>query len=320
MTTREETAMPRRTKWAVSVDKLKVCLTQPQETFDYIRDHTSYAAIDGMRVLNEDGYKLVVVEEDETAMTVALDVMDDTGEYLRLGTFQFNGIGGRYQGRAFFSFENSSLYTVFGVTADGSKANWVDMLLPICVGLGLAFNNITEIEVALDTETNIIYRLRKLIKDVENYDMYLNGRKVEEGTLLCNYGEYYERSREKLSRCPTLYFKQSKDTDMALKVYDKAKELEERSPGKASRYHNWIGWSDTNRIYRAEVTMHNTNVREFCERQGRWLAEQGEHGNILGLLGMGGFRMAMFEYAADRMVYFRDRTSGERVSITDLLG
>ena len=126
------------------------------------------------------------------------------------------------------------------------------MLLPICVGLGLAFNNITEIEVALDTETNIIYRLRKLIKDVENYDMYLNGRKVEEGTLLCNYGEYYERSREKLSRCPTLYFKQSKDTDMALKVYDKAKELEERSPGKASRYHNWIGWSDTNRIYRAE--------------------------------------------------------------------
>lgn len=315
-----EPAMPRRTKWAVSVDKLKVCLTQPQETFDYIRDHTSYTTIDRMRVLDEDGYKLVVIEENETTMTVALDVMDDTGEYLRLGTFQFNGIGGRYQGRAFFSFENSSLYTVFGVTADGSKANWVDMLLPICGGFGLAFNNITQIEVALDTETNIIYRLRKLIKDVENYDMYLNGRKVEEGTLLCNYGEYYERSREKLSRCPTLYFKQSKDIDMALKVYNKAKELEERSPEKTSRYHNWIGWSDTNRIYRTEVTLHNTNVREFCERQGKWLAEQGEHGNILGLLGIESFRLAMFSDAADRMVYFRDRTSGKKVSIIDLFG
>lgn len=312
--------MSRKTKWAVSVDKLKVCLSQPQEAFDYIRDHTSYAAIDGMRVLDEDGYKLVVVEEDDNTMTVALDVMDDTGEYLHLGTFQFNGIGGRYQGRAFFSFENSSLYTVFGVTADGSKANWVDMLLPICGGFGLAFNNITEIEVALDTETNIIYRLRKLIKDVENYDMYLNGRKVEAGVPLENYGEFFERTREQLSRVPTLYFKQSKATDMSLKVYDKATELREHSPEKAARYHEWLGWDRTDKIYRAEVTLHNTNVREFCERQGRWLAEQGEHGNILGLLGMEEFRLDMLCDATDRMVYFRDRRNGDKVSVIDLAG
>lgn len=311
--------MSRKTKWAVSVDKLKVCLSQPQEAFDYIRDHTSYAAIDGMRVLDEDGYKLVVVEEDDNTMTVALDVMDDTGEYLHLGTFQFNGIGGRYQGRAFFSFENSSLYTVFGVTADGSKANWVDMLLPICGGFGLAFNNITEIEVALDTETNIIYRLRKLIKDVENYDMYLNGRKVEAGVPLENYGEFFERTREQLSRVPTLYFKQSKATDMSLKVYDKATELREHSPEKAARYHEWLGWDRTDKIYRAEVTLHNTNVREFCERQGRWLAEQGEHGNILGLFGMEEFRLGMLRDATDRMVYFRDRRDGSKVSVIDLL-
>ena len=209
--------MSRKTKWAVSVDKLKVCLSQPQEAFDYIRDHTSYTTIDGMRVLDEDGFKLVAVEEDDNTMTVALDVMVDTGEFIRLGTFQLNGAGSKYQGRAFFSFENSSLYAVFGVTADGSKANWVDMLLPICDDLGLVFNNITELEVALDTETNIIYRLRKLIKDVENYDMYLNGRKVEAGTTLESYGEYYERTREQLSRRPTLYFRQSKDTDMRLR-------------------------------------------------------------------------------------------------------
>lgn len=312
--------MSRKTKWAVSVDKLKVCLSQPQDAFDYIRDHTSYTTIDGMRVLDEDGYKLVAVEEDDNAMTAALDVMDDTGEYLHLGTFQFNGIGGRYQGRAFFSFENSSLYTVFGVTADGSKANWVDMLLPICGGFGLAFNNITEIEVALDTETNIIYRLRKLIKDVENYDMYLNGRKVEAGVPLENYGEFFERTREQLSRVPTLYFKQSKATDMSLKVYDKATELREHSPEKAARYHEWLGWDRTDKIYRAEVTLHNTNVREFCERQGRWLAEQGEHGNILGLLGMEEFRLDMLCDATDRMVYFRDRRNGDKVSVIDLAG
>ena len=74
--------MSRKTKWAVSVDKLKVCLLQPQSTFGYIRDHTSYTTIDGMRVLDEDGYKLVAVEEDDNAMTAALDVMDDSGKSL----------------------------------------------------------------------------------------------------------------------------------------------------------------------------------------------------------------------------------------------
>ena len=69
MTTQEESAMPKKTKWVVNIDKLKVCLSQLQSTFDYIRDHTSYTTIDGMRVLNEDGYKLVVVEEDDNAMT-----------------------------------------------------------------------------------------------------------------------------------------------------------------------------------------------------------------------------------------------------------
>lgn len=315
-----EPTMPRKTKWAVSVDKLKVCLSQPQEVFNYIHEYTSYPTAEGKRVIDEDTYKLIIVEEDELTMSVALDVLSDGGEFMRLGTFQLNGTGSRYQGRAFFSFENSSLYTVFGVTADGNKANWVDILLPICDDLGLAFNNITELEVALDTEANIIYRLRKLIKDVENYDMYLNGRKVEAGTTLESYGEYYERTREQLSRRPTLYFRQSKDTDMRLRIYDKATELREHSPEKAARYHEWLGWTTTDKIYRAEVTMHNTNVREFCERQGKRLAEQGEHGNILGLLGMEEFRLDMFANATDRMIYFRDKATGAKVSIIDLLG
>ena len=311
--------MSRKTKWAVSVDKLKVCLLQPQSTFGYIRDHTSYTTIDGMRVLDEDGYKLVAVEEDDNAMAAALDVMDDSGEYLRLGTFQLNGAGSKYQGRAFFSFENSSLYTVFGVTADGAKANWVDMLLPIAEDMGMAFNNVTEVEVALDSTVNVIYRMRKLIKEVDKYDMYLNGRKVEVGTTLKSYGEYYERTREQLSRRPTLYFSQSKDTDMSLRIYDKTTELREHSPEKAARYHDWLGWSDTDRIYRAEVTLHNTNVREFCERQGKRLAEQGEHNNVLGLFGMEEFRLGMLRDATDRMVYFRDRRDGSKVSVIDLL-
>ena len=311
--------MSRKTKWAVSVDKLKVCLLQLQSTFGYIRDHTSYTTIDGMRVLDEDGYKLVAVEEDDNAMTAALDVMDDSGEYLRLGTFQLNGAGSKYQGRAFFSFENSSLYTVFGVTADGAKANWVDMLLPIAEDMGMAFNNVTEVEVALDSTVNVIFRMRKLIKDVDKYDMYLNGRKVEAGTTLESYGEYYERTREQLSRRPTLYFSQSKDTDMSLRIYDKTTELREHSPEKAARYHEWLGWSDTDRIYRAEVTLHNTNVREFCERQGKRLAEQGEHNNVLGLFGMEEFRLGMLRDATDRMVYFRDRRDGSKVSVIDLL-
>lgn len=311
--------MARKQQVKLSIDKLKVCLNQPRETYDYLHDYYSYkASATGARILEEDGFQLVFVEESEDAMTAALN-LNDGDHHVRIGTFVFNG-GKRYNGKAFFTFENSALYSTFIAFGQNEKHNYIAVLEPICDYLGLSFNNVTLVEVALDSNTNFITKLRSLIGDTEHYDMYLNGKKVSDDETLDGYGEYFSRSRRKLCRQPTLYLAQAKDTDMEMRVYDKAKELEESSPGKADRYHDWLGWTKTDRIFRVEVVLRNTNVREFCERRKEVIQEQGEHADVLGLLTIPVFRKAMFTDSADRIIYFRDKTTKRKVTIADIAG
>jgi hypothetical protein len=127
------------------------------------------------------------------------------------------------------------------------------------------------------------------------------------------------RSRLKLSKLPTLYFSQAKDTDMKMRIYDKAREMNESSPQKTERLKTWLGWEDMSNVYRVEVTLHNTNVRDFMERFGeRLYRESGEHSNVLNLLGMSEFRLAMFLDSADRMIYFRDKRTREKISLVEV--
>ena len=72
-------------------------------------------------------------------------------------------------------------------------------------------------------------------------------------------------------------------------------------------------------VYRVEVTLHNTNVRDFMERFGeRMYRESGEHSNVLNLLGMSDFRLAMFLDSMDRLIYFRNKKTREKISLIEL--
>lgn len=302
----------------VSVDKLRVCLNMPDNLYDYLKDHhTRYDGTTNNRILDEDDFTLVFIEEDEQKMTATLDVRDTDG-YYRLGTFVFSN-GSKYEGKAFFTFENAALYRIYLRQYNGEPINHICDFQSVCEFYGLEFNNITELELALDSNYNYIGKVRRMIKNIERYDLYLNGRKVVNDETLDGYGEYYSRSRAKLSKLPTLYFSQAKDTDMKMRIYDKATELTESSPHKTERLKEWLGWDDISRLYRVEVVMHNTNVREFVGRYGdRLVGDAGEHCNTLNLLGSAEFRLAMLLDSADRMIYFRDRQTGERISLVEV--
>ena len=106
---------------------------------------------------------------------------------------------------------------------------------------------------------------------------------------------------------------------MKMRIYDKARELNESSPQKAERLKEWLGWEDMSNVYRVEVTLHNTNIREFMERYGKQLyRECGEHSNVLNLLGMSEFRLAMFLDSADRMIYFRNKKTREKIYLVEV--
>ena len=310
--------MARRIDWAVNVDKLRVCFTMPDKLYAYLKEHyTRYDKLNNTRILEEDDFNLVFIEDEDTKMTAVLNVRDVSG-YFRLGTFTFYN-SAKYQGKAFFAFENGALYKVYTRIPNVEPTNHICDLLYVTEFFGMSFNNITELELAFDSNYNYISKVRKMIKDVTCYDLYLNKRKVTNDETLDGYGEYYSRSRIKLSKLPTLYFSQAKETDMKMRIYDKARELNENSPKKTEYLKEWLGWNVMNKVYRVEVVLHNTNVREFVERYGeRLYKESGEHSNVLNLLGLSEFRLAMFLDSTDRMIYFRDKRTREKISLVEV--
>ena len=101
--------MAKRIDWAVNVDKLRVCYNMPENLYDYLRmQDTRGDELTDSRILDEETFSLVFIEEDEVKMTAVLNVRDVEGFY-RLGTFTFSN-SAKYAGKAFFSFENSALY------------------------------------------------------------------------------------------------------------------------------------------------------------------------------------------------------------------
>lgn len=310
--------MARTIDWAVNVDKLRVCFTMPEYLYGYLNEHyTRRDELTDARILDEDTSSLVFIEEDEVKMTAVLNVRDVEG-YYRLGTFTFSN-SAKYAGKAFFSFENSALYRVYLKFPNEEPKNHICDLQYVADFYRMEFNNITELELAFDSTFNYISKVRKMIKDTDAYDLYLNGKKVKDDETLDGYGEYYTRSRVKMSKLPTLYFSQAKDTDMKMRVYDKARELNENSPNKSERLKEWLGWDTIDKLYRVEVVLHNTNVREFVERYGeRLYSECGEHSNVLNLLGMSDFRLAMFLDSVDRLIYFRNKKTREKISLVEV--
>ena len=79
--------MANRTDWAVNVDKLRVCFTMPENLYSYLNEHyTRYDELTNARILDEDDFSLVFIEDDETKMSAVLNVRDVDG-YFRLAMF-----------------------------------------------------------------------------------------------------------------------------------------------------------------------------------------------------------------------------------------
>lgn len=304
--------MGRTIKASVNIDKLKVCLLQPDGLFERIyKEEPDYIVYNGFSL------KRIECNTDTIVCNVLLDEAKQT-EQILLGHLTLNNTC-KYAGKAFFEFENSALYTVEGIDASGNKYNKISYLYYVIETLGMELNNLTQLDLALDSNINFIRKIIKAVKSYDTLDMYLNGKKIltpEE--KLPEYGVFHGASRKRIESLPTLYLSQAKkEVGLSMKVYDKTKELAEQSLYKKERFFKWLGWTAP-RIYRTEITLHNVNVRDFCTIAGSQIEEQGNLKNILNLLGLKNWRAKCFMEMADRLIYFRDRKSRKKLTLIDL--
>lgn len=304
--------MSKRHKSAYNVDKLKICYRTTSDTFGYFTKmyNLNEEAEDITQVIDRGDYSLNLIDHSSndseiTAITISVTFEMD-GQRHRLGTFDLK----KEAKYCFFTFENKALYTPF-IYVNGNKYNCVNFITYIADDLGLEFNNITTLEIARDSTRNYVTVAQKFIRDFTNYEMFVNGHIVrDENRTIPHYRKMYSSSRRKMSRVPTLYFDQSDGP--SLKVYDKRKEMEEEERAKLSYIPDWLNFGDNAPIYRAEVTFKNRDIREY-------MALIGVNGEEAMSIITSADKMAdMWRYGADRLLYFRDRVSGEAIRLADL--
>lgn len=304
--------MSKKHKSTYNVDKLKICYRVSTDTFSYIAKSCNLNAENSEinSTIDRDDYTLHLIdhssnEEEVTAITISACFEMD-GERHRLGVFDIKK-GSQY---CFFCFENKALYTPF-IYVDGRQYNCVNFIIYIADDLGLEFNNISTLEIAKDSTRNYVTAIQKFIRDFANYEMFVNGHIVKDETAtIPNYKKVYSSSRKKMSRIPSLYFGQSDGPE--IKIYDKRREMAEKERAKLDYIPQWLNFGEDTPIYRAEVTFHNRDIREYMARIG----VVGEEA-IFALSSMG--KMAdMWRYGADRLLFFRDRATGANIHLADL--
>lgn len=301
----------KKVKYNFNIDKLRLCYKQPQQLFDMLKGCNNGGYI------NFEGFSLVVTdcgrcaESTKEPTKIKADVVIDDGTLL--GEFVFND-SAKYEGKCFFSVDNHALYKESGRNERGKYSymchlDWVEQ------HLHLDKNNMTECEIALDLNFNPLPQLQRLIRDTDSYDMLVSGKKVADDERISGYGEYFERTRTKRKRYPTIYLSQKKADSPSIKIYDKATEINEES-GKG-----YISdWNDFNSsiMWRLEVTVKNQDFKEFQVKISKNIEEWGNIESVVVLLGLEQFKALLWVYITERLMYFRNKHSNEVVSLFDI--
>lgn len=301
--------MARKKQIKFNIDKLKLCYKQPQELFDefanYKQDQTIY----------RDGYDLYIVpDEDDRHIRLSVSVGG-----IRLGFLTLNNTK-QCEGLCFFKFENRACYFNFDkqalyefLSVDVStwqKYNLIGAWENIADDLGLVFNNITELEIACDTNFNLGAKVRKMIKDYLHYEMFANGKKITDpNRLIENYHETFSRSRKRLQKYPTIYFEQARTDAPLLRIYNKSDEIESNDNTK-DYISEWNGFSP---IYRMEVRLKSNSIKEFLKTY----TPDMDYPSPLQMLQSPHFLFMAWQFFTDRLVFFRQ--DGEDIHLSDLL-
>lgn len=328
--------MSRKMKIKFNLDKIKFSYIQPNGLFEELSQYNvnKYLDYEDFTLHIIDNGRIEGSEKNPTKLLTNVILADGT----LLGTFTFNN-SAKYDGLCFFKFANSALYKCEGYNYDG-KYNCQTYISYVADALNLKLNSFTEIELAIDVNYNPIPRIRKLIKDHEHYEMIYNGKRIiDEERKIDNYGEFYSRSRRKIDRTPTLYFSQRKSDGLHAKIYDKTKEIEEESLAKTYVEE----WNDFNRqnIYRIELTISWEQFKKWLQHinspdspfpcEWKQFLSVGEGDNISPsendkeylehsqyFLLLESYRCQLWQFCADRLMYFRNRKTNEIVSLLDI--
>ena len=246
----------KKVKFRTNVDALKLCVKcDSGKLYDHLTTNDDYCFDGGVVTVN----KRYGFTDDVPPNEIHARVLVDGLEY-PYGELQLSY--NKYSPFSFMTVNNRVFYdpftTAIGCDIDGrvSMLSLVDELLP---RLDLELYQTSSVDVCFDCNISALARIKRAIRDVDNLAMYINGRHVDDDAPTIGY--YYAANRFKLIGMPTLYIKNT--GGLALKVYDKGREMDDASPDKNEYIRSWNGISGTP-LHRLELTIKSGRISRFC--------------------------------------------------------
>lgn len=258
----------RKNKSVISVDKLTLCYKVADSLVCKLNECDEIVDSDGC-------FRLVRVPSDEALFANCFNVMIK---------FSFGNAGGIVEKKlatlkcklqpmelgiinyVWLYVENWAFYETFSVIQ--GKHNWLSCIDYVSDELGLSFNNITDLHIAMDTNINFAKKIKRAQFN-DDFELILNGTFRSDKKQILNEILHIQTGDQCRLRTLSIYITPKKQDGLSLKVYDKKRELEK---SKKSYIPLWNGLR--NNDYRVELTLKNEHLKEFYKQKGETIPDE----------------------------------------------
>lgn len=302
----------RKKKSIISIDKLTLCY---RATDEVIRKLNEYDKLED----SDNSFTLVRVPSDEALFANSFHVMikfpfGEAGNGFverKLATLKtkLRSMGDDKVNYVWLYIENWVFYEMFGIY-DGSKCNWLACMDYIADELGLSFNNITDLHVALDTNINFAKKIR-YAQFNDDYEVILNGKVRSDKKEVLDEILHIQTGDQCRLRTLTICINPKKQDGLSLKIYDKKRELEKSNKKYIPQ---WNGLKDKD--YRVELTIKNEHLKEFYQWKGEAIPDDLLMVTLSSQLQSQDLLFDMLYYFSNRLLRFR--YGGKVISIFQL--
>ena len=280
-------------RYKLNIDRIEVCYKAPREVMDGLEDTLSW---------EREGYRLLEFSRDRIETIFKIEILTP-GEEAAWEVFAWLRIGNRFEKEddtfryCWITLENKALYR------KGKDYGELPYLYWIGDDLGLEFNNISYLELALDSNVNWFRRVRAAIRTEELTPIVL-GKAYKDMKENIKRLLYLHTGDRKRYRTNTISLK-SANGDAALEIYNKGEEIKE-----SGKYYIRECFGLASELFRLEVKVRNKAFEDFCSSYG--LTQYDIYMRLLD-------RSILFElwlYYCNRLFRFREKRS--QVSLVQL--
>lgn len=246
----------------VSIDKLKICYTTSKENYEFLSDFKN--EFEPIREIKLKSLGMLKNSHFHTNLIQVLEQTSDSGElhwidfgYMHFGStiMKDNEESKNFKYYVWIEVFNKNFYTP--IPFCGSSKTIVTYLPIISDSLRLTVNNITRLEIALDSTINMSAAIKKAIRNKSLISIVNNTARYDRKKVVDEIKYIGVGNLDRITST-TLYLKNSKDLE--LKIYDKSKELKKKDKTYISEF-----YGIDKKIYRSEITVRKDEINEYLK-------------------------------------------------------